>query len=130
MKKAIFSMTALVIMALAFVSCNNNGGNKGDNQEQVNQEQVDQKQANQGIVGNWYYDDNTFYTFNEDGTGSYTYSGTLFGNFTYTEGEGQISLTYEGSDMPMVFNYKVEGKKLTILSGESNIGSDTEYTRK
>lgn len=120
MKKVIFSMIAVVVMALTFVSCGNSGNN-GDNKG---------GDKAQGIVGSWYYDDNSFYTFNEDGTGSYTYAGTLFGNFTYTEGEGKLSLTYEGSTDPMVFNYKMDGKKLTILSGESNLGSDTEYTRK
>lgn len=131
MKKAILSMTAVVIMALAFVSCGNNGGKQEPaNQEPANQEQVNQEKADQGIVGNWYYDDNTFYTFNEDGTGSYTFAGTPFGNFTYTKGESQLSLTYEGSTDPMVFNYKLDGKTLTILSGESNLGSDTDYTRK
>ena len=52
MKKVIFSMIAVVIMAFAFVSCGNNGngGNKGDAKEQ-------------GLVGNWYYNDNTYYTF-------------------------------------------------------------------
>ena len=120
MKKVIFSMIAVVVMALAFVSCGNsgdNGGNKGSDKAQ-------------GIVGSWYYNDNTFYTFNEDGTGSYTVYGTLFGNFTYTESNGKLTLNYEGFTDPTVFNIKVEDKTLTILSGEGNIGSDTEYKRK
>ena len=116
MKKAIFSMIAVVMMAFAFVSCGNSGNNGGDKAK--------------GIVGSWYYNDNTFYTFNEDGTGSYTAFGNLFGNFTYTESDGKLNLTYEGSTVPTVLNYKVEGKTLTILAGESNIGSDTEYKRK
>lgn len=110
-------MIAVVIMSFAFVSCGNNGGSKGGD-------------AAKGIVGNWYYNDNTFYTFNEDGTGSYTAFGNLFGNFTYTEGNGKLTLTYEGATVPTVFNYKLEGKTLTILSGEGNLGSDTEYKRK
>ena len=121
-------MTAVVIMALTFASCGNSG-NKGGEQGQVQEQEQVQEQA-QGIVGNWYYDDNTFYSFKEDGTGSYTYSGSLYGNFTYTENEGKLSLAYEGFDDPMVFNYKLEGKTLTILAGESNLGNDTEYTRK
>ena len=119
MKKVIVSMIAVVVMALAFVSCGNsgNGNTKGNDKEQ-------------GIVGNWYYNDNTYYTFNEDGTGSYTAFGSLFGNFTYTEGDGKLTLTYEGSTDPTVFNYKLDGKTLTILAGESNWGSDTDYKRK
>ncbi len=116
MKKVIFSMIAVVVMALAFVSCGNSGNN-GANKEK-------------GIVGSWYYNDNTFYTFNDDGTGSYTVYGNLYGNFTYTESDGKLTLKYESLTEPSVFNYKVEGKTLTILSGESNIGSDTEYKRK
>ena len=120
MKKVILSTIAVVVMALTFVSCGNsgdNGGNKGGDKAQ-------------GIVGSWYYNDNTFYTFNEDGSGSYTVYGTLFGNFTYTENNGKLTLNYEGFTDPTVFNYKVEDKTLTILTGEGNIGSDTEYKRK
>ncbi len=120
MKKVIFSMFAMVIMALTFVSCGNSG-NSGDNKG---------SDKGQGIVGSWYYNDNTFYTFNEDGTGSYTVYGTLWGNFTYSENDGKLTLNYEEFTEPTVFNYKVEGETLTILSGEGNIGSDTEYKRK
>lgn len=116
MKKVIFSMIAVVIMALTFVSCGNSGNNGGGKEK--------------GIVGNWYYNDNTYYTFNEDGTGSYTVYGTLWGNFKYTESDGKLTLNYEGFTDPTVFNYKVEDNTLTILSGEGNVGSDTEYKRK
>lgn len=118
MKKVIFSMIAVVIMALTFVSCGNSGNNGGNNKEQ------------QGLVGNWYYNDNTYYTFNEDGTGLYMAYGVLVGNFTYSTSDGKLTLNYEDYTVPTVFNYKVEGKTLTILSGEGNIGSDTEYKRK
>lgn len=121
MKKVIFSMIAVVVMALTFVSCGNSGNKGGDNGGSKEQA---------GLVGNWYYNDDTFYTFNEDGTGSYTVYGTLVGNFTYSEGNGKLTLNYEDFTEPTVFNYKVEGKTLTILSGEGNIGSDTEYKRK
>ena len=116
MKKVIFSTIAVFVMALAFVSCNN-GGNKDGGKKQ-------------GIVGNWYYNDNTFYTFNEDGTGSYTAFGNAAGTFTYTEGEGKLTLSYEGTTTPTVLNYKLEGETLTILAGEGNVGSDTQYKRK
>lgn len=118
MKKVILTLIALVTMTFGFVACGGNGGNSGDDAKQ---------QA--GLVGNWYYNDNTFYTFNEDGTGSYTAFGSLFGNFTYSEADGQLTLVYEGMD-PSVFNYTLEGNVLTILAGESNYGGDTPYTRK
>ena len=121
MKKAIFSMIAVIIMAFTFVSCGNggnNGGDKGNDKQQ------------QGLVGEWYYNDNTYYIFNEDGTGSSTAYGVLVGNFTYSVGDGKLTLNYEGFTEPTIFNIKVEGKTLTILSGEGNIGSDTEYKRK
>ena len=121
MKKVIFSIIAVVVMALSFVSCGNSGNNGGDKGNDKQQ---------QGLVGNWYYNDNTYYTFNEDGTGSNTAYGVLVGNFTYSESNGKLTLNYEGFTDPTVFNYKVEGKTLTILSGEGNIGSDTEYKRK
>ena len=116
MKKVVLSAIAVVIMALTFVSCGNGGSKGGDSAK--------------GIVGSWYYNDNTFYTFNEDGTGSYTAYGNLFGNFTYTEGDGKLTLNYEGSTDPTIFNYKLDGKTLTILAGESNWGGDTDYKKK
>lgn len=119
MKKVIFSMIAVVVMALTFVSCGNSDNNSSD-----------KGGKEQGIVGSWYYNDNTFYTFNADGSGSYTAFGNLWGNFTYKEGDGKLTLNYEGFTDPTVFNIKVDGKTLTILSGEGNIGSDTEYKRK
>ena len=118
MKKVILSMMALVIMALTFVSCGNSGDNGSKGGDKA------------GIVGNWYYNDNTYYTFNADGTGSYTAFGNLFGNFTYKEADGKLSLTYEGFTDPTELNYKIEGNTLTILAGEGNIGRDTEYKRK
>ena len=121
MKKVIISMIAVVVMALTFVSCGNSGNNGGNNGNDKQQ---------QGLVGNWYYNDNTDYTFNEDGTGSNTAYGVLVGNFTYSESNGKLTLNYEGFTDPTVFNIKVEGKTLTILSGEGNIGSEVEYTRK
>ena len=121
MKKVIFSMIAVVVMALSFVSCGNSGNNGGDKGNDKQQ---------QGLVGNWYYNDNTYYTFNEDGTGSNTAYGVLVGNFTYSESNGKLTLNYEGFTDPTVFNIKVDGKTLTILSGEGNIGSEVEYTRK
>lgn len=128
MKKVIFSMIAVVIMALTFVSCGNSGNNGGDKGNDKQQQQEQQQQ--QGLVGEWYYNDNTYYTFNEDGTGSNTAYGVLVGNFTYSESNGKLTLNYEGFTDPTVFNIKVEGKTLTILSGEGNIGSEVEYTRK
>lgn len=116
MKKVIISTIAVVMMAMAFVSCGNSGSNGGGKEK--------------GIVGEWYYNDNTFYSFNEDGTGSYTAFGNLFGNFTYSEGDGKLILTYENSTDPTTFNYKLEGNTLTILAGEDNWGGDTEYKRK
>ena len=108
MKKVIFSIIAVVVMALSFVSCGNSGSNGGDKGNDKQQQ----------------------YTFNEDGTGSNTAYGVLVGNFTYSESNGKLTLNYEGFTDPTVFNIKVDGKTLTILSGEGNIGSEVEYTRK
>ena len=127
MKKVIFSMIAVVIMVLTFVSCGNSGNNGGD---KGNDKQQQEQQQQQGLVGEWYYNDNTYYIFNEDGTGSSTAYGVLVGNFTYSVGDGKLTLNYEGFTEPTIFNIKVEGKTLTILSGEGNIGSEVEYTRK
>ena len=44
----------------------------------------------------------------------------LVGNFTYSESNGKLTLNYEGFTDPTVFNYKVEGKTLTINIGFSH----------
>lgn len=130
MKKVLFSLIAVATMAFAFVSCGGNNGKEAQQEETVASEEVVVETAQQnGLVGNWYYEDDSFYTFNEDGTGSYTYTGELFGNFTYSEADGKLTLNYEGSD-PTVFNYTLEGDVLTILAGESNYGADTQYRRR
>ena len=87
MKKVILSMIAVVIMALTFVSCGNGGNNGGNNSGNTGNDK-----QQQGLVGNWYYNDNTYYTFNEDGTGSNTAYGVLVGNFTYSESNGKLTL--------------------------------------
>lgn len=129
MKKVVFSLIAVAAMALAVVSCNNNKANE-ENTDTTAVEAVEEAAEAATLAGNWYYSDDTYYTFNEDGTGSYTAGGSEFGKFTYTEADGKLTLAYEGSTDPMVLNYTNDGKTLTILEGESNLGSETAYTRK
>ena len=84
-----------------------------------------------GLVGKWEYQTGGYiYTFNDDGTGTYTI-GTQEMKFTYTtseEGETKkISITYEGNTSPLVLEYVLDGDTLNI---KDSFGSDTIYKRK
>jgi len=79
------------------------------------------------IVGTWEYAEmNCAYTFNEDGTGSYSFAGSAL-PFTYTDDGSKVSVQYEGSSAPNEFAYTIEGKTLHI---EDSFGSIVDYTRK
>lgn len=80
------------------------------------------------IVGQWGYEggDDMYYTFNEDGTGSYFFlAGEL--KFTYEDDGKAVTLQYENSAEPNVFNYTIEGDTLKI---EDSFGSVMTYIKK
>ena len=79
------------------------------------------------IVGTWEYGSmGAAYIFNEDGTGTYTFSGTDM-NFTYTDDGSKLIIQYENADNTNEFSYTIEGKTLHI---EDSFGSIVDYTRK
>ena len=81
-----------------------------------------------GLVGVWYYDgmSDTYYTFNEDKTCSYTYMGST-SNCTYEDDETRVTIMYEGKTIANVFEYTIDGNKLTILD---SYGNENIYRKK
>ena len=81
-----------------------------------------------GIVGKWAYEssDDMYYTFNEDGTGAYSFMGSEM-KFTYTDDGAEVTIQYENSTAPNVFKYTIEDKTLKI---EDSFGSITNYIKK
>ena len=76
--------------------------------------------AKKSIVGDWEYKDGGYtYHFNEDGTG--TYMGIM--DFTYTENNGTVKISFEGMELEGTW----EGDVLNI---KDSFGSDTIYNRK
>ena len=67
-----------------------------------------------GIVGKWKSNEGDFtYTFNEDGTGSYEYYGSL-AKFTYEIDGNKIAIIYPGS-VPFETKYTLNGDKLPAI---------------
>ena len=56
------------------------------------------------------------YTFNADGTGSYSVDGgeTAFFTFTYEDDGSAITINYDNGFVPSVFRYSVSGNTLSI----------------
>ena len=75
------------------------------------------------IVGDWEYKNGGGYTyhFNADGTG--TYMGTM--EFTYTESNGKVTITYKGMDNSLEGTWEGD-----VLNVKDSFGSDTIYNRK
>lgn len=78
-----------------------------------------------GLVGKWGYG-SYVYTFNADKTGTYDASGTEM-KFTYEDDGAKVSILYEGNTAPLVLEYKIDGKILTI---KDSFGSDVTYEKK
>ena len=83
------------------------------------------KKSSNPLIGSWDHS-GYVYTFNEDKTGNYEFSGTKM-EFTYEDDGTTLSILFEGNTSPMELEYKIEGKKLIIVD---SFGSDVEYTKK
>ncbi len=80
-----------------------------------------------GLIGKWEYESGGYvYTFNEDGTGSYSYAG-VEAKFTYTTEDNKLSITYDGSTAAFETTYTIDGDVLNI---KDSFGNDTIYKRK
>lgn len=83
--------------------------------------------AKDPIVGAWEYEKGGYtYTFNEDGTGSYSYYSTKM-DFTYTTDGNKLSLKYNGSTMPFETEFSIDGDTLNV---KDSLGRDTLYKKK
>lgn len=86
------------------------------------------------IVGKWeYYTEATktsssdiYYTFNKDGSGSYTFYGDEK-KFTYEDKGTKVTLEYENTTIPNEYEYEIKDNILTI---KDDLGSDVKYKRK
>ena len=80
------------------------------------------------IVGTWEYENNeaTYYIFNKDNTGSYTYAGDT-DKFTYEDRGTKVVITYVDTLKSDEIDYSISKNKLTI---KSSTGSDIVFKRK
>lgn len=82
------------------------------------------------LVGSWEHEAslNTkyTYTFNEDKTGSYSYSSAEM-KFTYEDNGDSFKILYDGNTLASTYEYRIEGDKLIV---KDSFGNDVEYVRK
>ena len=102
MKRTVISMIALTLCVLLSASCLAACG------------------AKSALIGSWDSIEapGTVYTFNADGSGTLDASGSVL-KFTYTDKDGMLTLTYEGSSTPQTSAYTVKDNVLSL--------TDTEY---
>ena len=115
MKKILISVITVLIMVCALfvlTGCEN---------------KKDENKSN-GIVGTWEYKGSisAIYTFNDDGTGIYDFSGQKM-EFTYKTDKDKISITYKGNTAPFDTVYEIKDNELNI---KDSFGKDTIYKRK
>ncbi|MBQ4517561.1 MAG: hypothetical protein II997_03125 [Clostridia bacterium] len=114
--KIMVSVLCLGAMLFAFTACSQNKGTSNEN-------------ANVApIVGKWEYEDSSdmYYTFNEDGTGSYYFvSGEM--KFTYEDDGEAVTLHYETATEPSTYKYTI---KDNVLSIEDSFGEYVTYIKK
>lgn len=83
--------------------------------------------ASGSIVGSWEYTNGGYtYTFNADGTGSYTAGSTVM-EFTYEDAGDKVKILYKGNTMASEYSYTVSGGTLSI---EDSFGEKVEYKKK
>ena len=114
MKKLIPIIIALSILILSLAGC---GAKKTDT-------------SNSAVLGEWVSADNDayIYTFNADGTGSYTY-GQKVSKFTYTDDpkEEIVTLTFKKGTDPSIYGYSVDEKSVILTDG---FGDVNKYFKK
>ncbi len=89
---------------------------------------AEDKPASTGsIIGSWVYAGGGYtYTFNADGSGSYSAGSTVM-EFTYEDLGGKVKILYKGNTMASEYGYTVSGNTLSI---EDSFGDKVEYTKK
>ncbi len=134
MKKNVLKVLALVMSAIlvvfAFAAC---GGKTEAPTEKAaaadsGEKADDAGKASKGaIVGSWEYTDGGYtYTFNKDGTGSYSAGDTVM-EFTYEDSGDKVSILYTGNTVASEYAYTISGDTLSI---EDSFGDKVEYVKK
>lgn len=78
------------------------------------------------IIGSWDSVEapGTVYVFNEDGTGALEMDGVTTMNYTYTEKDSEIEISYEGVVEPQVYTYKLNDTTLTLIDKSTDTAID------
>lgn len=118
MKRTTISVIALTLCLLfaasCFAACGSSNGS--DNNKSA-------------LIGTWESVEapGTSYTFGEDGKGSLDANGSVM-NFTYTDKDGKLELTYDGTSSAQVSNYTIKDNVLSITDAE--YGTTLTYNKK
>ena len=118
MKKLI----SLLLIAFVLVGILTACGDKEDSSEKA----AETVAETVSIIGTWKYELlDAAYTFNADGTGSYSFYGTDL-PFTYTDDGSKVVIHYDNSDGDNVLSYTIEGNVLHITD---SLGAIVDYTK-
>ena len=105
MKKSLLILATLFVGILTITGCN--------------------QQKKDPIIGSWAHE-SWVYTFNEDKTCSYEYSGSKM-ECTYEIDGENLSILYKGNTAPFKTTFKIENNKLTI---KDSLNKDVVYDKK
>lgn len=115
MKRTTMSVIALTLCVLFAASCFAACGSTNNGKS--------------ALIGSWESAEapGTVYTFNADGTGTLDANGSIL-NFTYTDKDGKIEYTYEGSGTPQTDEYTIKDNVLSLTSAD--YGTTINYNKK
>ena len=118
MKRKLISTLTLTLCVLMTVLCLAACGESGSSDS-----------GSSALVGTWESVEapGNAYIFNEDGTGAWDMSGTKI-NFTYEDKGTSVEITYEGTNMALVYDYTLDGSKLTTTDRDTS--TVLNYTKK
>ena len=128
--KRITALLLSVLLLFSFAACGEGTGESESGNIETDAESANvtsEESSEASIIGSWECVDykGAIYTFNTDGTGSYTFEGNVM-NFTYTDNGDSVELKYETATVPSTHNYTVEGDRLLI---EDSFGSTVTYKK-
>ncbi len=141
----IFTILACMVLVIGlFAACGDKAENAANQVEEIANEvneaiddaveEIDEavdeavnEAAGGALVGEWVYTGGDYvYTFNDDGTGSYTAGETVM-EFTYVDSGSAVEIQYATATVPNNYEYTIDGDKLLIAD---DFGDTVEYTRK
>lgn len=125
--KRVSSLLISFLLLLSISACTAEDKSKSVDSESEASAATSEKIETASIIGSWECVDykGAIYTFNADGTGSYTFEGSVMA-FTYTDNGNEVELKYENATVPSTHKYTIKADFLLI---EDSFGSTVTYKK-